>query len=125
MLELAPGWLVEMERGPECLFVRLRRAEEVAADETDLGDRLWSLLQQHNIYRLILELDDLPVLQSRLISQLVALRSRIDLHRGLMRLCGLSEMGRQALKKCRLDARLPDYRDRNEAIMGFRPSKPK
>ena len=82
-----------------------------------------ALLQQHFTYRLVLELDEVQVLNSDLIGQLMQLYRRIEEHDGVMRLCGLSPHNRQVLHACHLDDRLLPYEDRQEAVMG-RPHRP-
>jgi anti-anti-sigma factor len=125
MLELAPGWTIDMERGPDWLIVKLHGPEDGAAEGTNLAERLWSILAQQFTYRLILELDALPVLRSYVVGQLVLLHKRIHAHQGLLRVCGLSEANQAALRACRLDACFPQYRDRHEALMVFRPLQPR
>ena len=57
MQELAAGWMIETQRGPDWLFVQLQASEEQRAEGNELADSLWSLLEQHFTYRLVLELD--------------------------------------------------------------------
>lgn len=130
MYELAPGWEMDVERGPDCLVVRLGKAdlepEEGGLEEgVALAEQLWNLLQQHFVCRLVLEMDQVPFLSSHLIGQLVLLHKRLYNEGGFLRLCGISEGGRQALAVSRLSACFPDYRDRYEAVGGFRPSQPR
>jgi anti-anti-sigma factor len=125
MLQLAPGWSVETARGPDWLFVRLRGPDDGNSEGTNLADSLWSLLQQQLVRRLVVEMDDLPVVRSSTLGQLVVLNKRIHDHGGLMRLCGLSDAGQQAVQVSRLDGCFPSYRNREEAVMGYRPKKPR
>ncbi len=125
MQELVPGWLVEMDRGPNCLFIRLRTPQDQSVDASHLADKIWSLLEQHSTNRLFLELDEVPVLGSPMIGQLLNLRKRIQDRAGLMRICGLSDDNQQILDRTRLGGRFAHYRSREEAVMGFRPSQPK
>jgi len=83
-----------------------------------LADRIWRLLEQHFTYRLVLELDEIRVLTSSLIEQLMELYRRVEKHDGVMRVCGLSPYNRQILHACHLDERLLPYHDREEAVMG-------
>lgn len=118
MLAMAPGCELDVERGPDWLLVRVRNLDLADSDTPPLAERLWHVLQQHFTYRLVLELDELQVLNSYVIGQLVELYRRIEEHDGVMRLCGLSPHNRQVLHACRLDDRLPPYGDRQEAVMG-------
>lgn len=127
MLAIAPDCALDVERGPDWLLVRVRNLDPADSEALRLADRLWSLLEQHFTYRLVLELDEVEVLSSSLIGQLAELCRRIEEHDGVMRLCGLSPENRQALHACRLDDRLPPYEDRKEAVMASPhwPAKPR
>ena len=109
------GWCVGLERGPDWLFVRLRSGTSGQAG--DLHELLWSLLQQQMVYRLVLELDEVPRLPDTALGQLVRLKKRIEQQGGMLRLCGLSEENRQLLRATRLDQILPAYRTRHDAVM--------
>ena len=118
MQTIAPGCELDVERGPDWLLVRIRHLDPTECDEPALADRLWQLLQQHFTYRLVLELDQVKVLNGRLVGELLELCRRIEKHEGVLRLCGLSPYSRQVLHACRLDERLPPYADREDAVMG-------
>ena len=125
MLETAQGWSVKVDRGPDWLFVRLYGSPDNGGDYSNLAEHIWTVLEQHFIYRLVLELDQVPTLPSSLIGQLVLLHKRLHMHNGLMRLCGLSDGQRSALESCRLEARFPHYGNRDEAVFGYRPLQPR
>ncbi len=126
MPAIAPGWELEVERGPDWLLVRVKQSDEERAETPPLEGVLWDLLQQHFTYRLVLELDQVDLLNSYLIGQLVALYKRIREHDGVMRLCGLSPYNRRVLHTCRLDERFLPYQDRREAVLGRGgPQRPK
>jgi len=124
MQTLAPGWELEVERGPDWLFVRIRNPDPDNSEVPDLADRIWNLLLQHFTNRVVLELDDIGQLRSELIGELVRLHRRICQQRGLMRLCGLSPENRRILETCGLADRLPIYDCRRDALLG-QPSKPR
>jgi anti-anti-sigma factor len=115
----------DIERGPDCLMVRVKNVDSSNPASFVLGERLWRLLQQHFTYRMVLELDEVRLLNSPLIGQLIQLYRRIKEHDGVLRLCGLSPSNRQVLHACRLDDRLLPYQDRQEALMGCRPNQPR
>ena len=117
MLDLALGWELAVERGPDWLFVRISGADDDGSETPPLADRLWSLLQEHLTHRLVLELDQVDVLGSHLIGQLVLLDKWMSEHGGVLRLCGLSPHSRRVLKRRRLDGRFPAYGNRMEAVM--------
>jgi anti-anti-sigma factor len=126
MLAVAPGCELEVERGPGWLLVRVASLDPAELDVPPLAERVWDVLQQHFTYRLVLELDQVRLLTSRLIAQLVQLHRRIEKHGGVMRLCGLSSHNREVLHTCRLDDRLMPYQDRQDAVMGCeRPRQPR
>ncbi len=125
MLAIAPGWELAVERGPDWLLVRILKAPE-APDAPPLADEVWEQLCRHFTYRLVLELNQISLLNSHLIGQLVQLYKRIREHEGIMRVCGLSAYNRQVLHTCNLESHFPDYQDREEALMGTRhPRQPR
>lgn len=125
MLAVAPGWELDVERGPDWLLVKIR-SQDGSSTDPPLADGLWDLLERHFTYRVVLELDQVRVLNSYLIGQLVQLYKLIRRHDGVMRLCGLSPYNLAVLRTCRLEDRFLPYRDREEAVMGCsRPRHPK
>jgi anti-anti-sigma regulatory factor len=125
VLELAPGWRTEVDRGPDWLFIRLVRPPDGASRLAPLAEHLWSTIAEHFVYRVVLELDQVGPLDSFLVGQLVLLHKRLHTQGGLLRLCGLSETNQQVLRTLRLEGRFPAYRDRGEAVRGFRPPQPR
>ncbi len=144
----------EVERGPDWLFVRLpdlcrsdlgrsdlgrkdlgrtngKRTKADAPGENTglhvehLADHLWNLLNQHFIYRLVLEMEQVSLFSSSLMGQLVMLQKRVLQHDGALRLCGLSPQCQQALHICRLDQVMPNYHNRADAVHGCAWSKPR
>ncbi len=109
------GTVMKIDRGPDWLIVKLHPTDE---PYDNMADRLWSLLNQHFVYRLVLEMDYVDFLPSQLIGQLVMLHKRVLKHGGALRLCGLSSECIEALHICRLDQALPHFASRNEAIRG-------
>jgi len=118
MLATVPGWELDVERGPDLLMVKVKNLQETGFDASMLADSLWSVCQRHFTYRMVLELDEVGLLNSGLIGQLVGLYKHIREHDGVLRICGLSTYNLQVLKSCRLDERLCPYQDREEAVMG-------
>ena len=118
MLATVPGWELDVERGPDLLMVKVKNLQETGFDASMLADSLWSVCQRHFTYRVVLELDEVGLLNSGLIGQLVRLYKHIREHDGVLRICGLSTYNLQVLQSCRLDERLCPYQDREEAVMG-------
>ena len=124
MVQAVRGCDLDIERGPDWLFIRPRGAS-LPGHESELAEQVWTLLEQCMTHRLVLELDDVGLLVSNLVGQLVLLQKRICGQGGLMRLCGLSPANQRVLSTCRLGGYLPQYHDRTEAVMGERPTKPR
>jgi anti-anti-sigma factor len=125
MLELAGEWSVDVERGPDWLFIRVHGPEDGRAEPVDLADRIWRLMEQQFTYRLVLELDDVPLLSSYFLGQLVMLHKRIHSHDGMFRLSGLTDEALDAMRACRLDHSFSRYSTRENAVMGYVPTKPR
>jgi anti-anti-sigma factor len=124
-VELAPGWALDLERGPDWLFIRLRPPRHGDTAQAELAEALWQKMDQSFSHRVVLEMDDLWLLRSWMIGELVKLHTRLSQHGGMLRLCGLSEDNQEVLRQCRLEASFPNYRNRNEAVMGYRPAQPR
>jgi len=118
MLAIAPGWELDVDRGTGWLLAKLRSADVNASDAPPLADELWSLLERHFVYRLVLELDEINLLDSHLLGQLVLLDKRVREHDGVLRLCGLSAFNQRVLRVHGLNVRFPTYGDLEEAVMG-------
>ncbi len=121
---LSSSWQLQLERGPNCLFVRLCPNGR-GCDESELSERLRDLLDQHLINRLVLEMDQVDLLNSLLLGQLADLSNRVRTQGGMVRLCGLSPFNQDVLRTTRLDRRLPHYADRLDAVHSTVPAKPR
>ncbi len=124
MLTLAPGCEIDVHRGPDCIILRVKNVDPDGLESLPLAERVWSVVEQHFTYRVVLELNEVPHLNSHLIGQLEELYRWIREQDGLLRLCGLSPHNQRVLHACGLDEHLPPYRDRYEAFMG-RPRQPR
>ncbi len=125
MLTISPGWTIDVDRGPDWLFVKVHPPKGEPVEIPPLADSVWQLLEQSLTYRVVLEMDEIPLLHSYLLGQLILLSKRVHLHDGMLRLVGLSAQNEQVIKTCRLDGGLPCYDDRDSAIMGYRPPQPR
>jgi anti-anti-sigma factor len=130
MVQIAHGWELDVERGPDWLFVRPHGLsddplEVVEAGSPDLADEVWALIEKYFTRRVVLELDQVGELNSYLIGQLVRLHKRVSTQGGLMRLSGLSPANRSVLDECQLSSSLPCYDNRTEAVMATRPAQPR
>ena len=124
MERLASDWSCDVERGPDCLYIRLH-APHSKGDSPNLAADLWERMQNHFVYRLVLDMEDVPMLRSQLIGQLLSLREKIRDHDGMLRLCGLTDQCQKVLKKTNLDERLSYYPNREAAVMGPRSPLPR
>jgi anti-anti-sigma factor len=112
------GLELNVDRGPNWLFVKLRTKDDPQNDVPQIADKLWSISSRHFIYRLVLELDDLEELPSGMMGQLVLLQERLAQCGGALRICGLSPECEETLQSCHLDSALPNHATREEAVMG-------
>ena len=118
-------WQLDVDRGPAWLLVKPRPPQAVAGAGANLAPLVWNLLEKHFTYRLVLDMSDVVRLSSQLIGELISLHKRIHQHGGVFRLCGLSAACQEAWELCRLGTRLPNYRNREEAVLGPRPTQPR
>lgn len=115
----------DVDRGPDWMFVRLNTDDAGWADAQPVAESVWAILDQNFTYRVVVELDRVPLLRSYLIGQFILLARRIHAHGGVLRICGLSETNQQVLRTCGLTDMLHNYRDRGDAVMCSRPRQPR
>jgi hypothetical protein len=109
---------LDIERGPNWLFVRVRQCRPGDPDAESLAERVSSALDQHFIYRVVLELEDATLPCDRLIEELQTLDQWIQDRHGVLRLCGLPIQYTRRFHRAHLTNRFPLYRDREEAVWG-------
>lgn len=117
-VHVADGLKMEVERGPNWLFVKLRSHDKPLDKVPQIADKLWSIASRHFIYRLVLELDELETMPSDLMGQLVLLQERLSQCDGALRICGLSPECEETLHDCQVDTALSNHPSRAEAVMG-------
>jgi anti-anti-sigma factor len=125
MVGLSSGWMVDVERGPDWLFVRVGAPVDGECDVSSMAESIWSVIQQHFVYRVVLECDELAMLDSALIAQLIGLHRRLQKQGGLLRLSGLSDRNQELLRACRLDGLFPQFGNRSQAVLAHRPVRPR
>jgi anti-anti-sigma factor len=120
-----------VERGPGWVFVSVHPPQDYPAIEEpvlpeapSLAEDVWDILQQHMVDRVVLQMDGVDFVSSRLIGQLVLLHKRIHNAGGIIRLCGLTPHCEQALKSAGLAGRFPHYDRLDDAVRGM-PVKPR
>lgn len=112
------GLELNVDRGPNWLFVKLRSRDHVPSAVSQFADKLWSISTRHFIYRLVLELDDLREMPSGMLGQLVLLQERLAQCGGALRICGLSPECEEVLFANHLESALPNHPSRESAVMG-------
>ena len=122
---LTAGWELEVERGPDWLFIRVHPRDHSYYEAPEMADRLWSILNNHFTYRLVLEMDEVAIMPSHLMGQLVMLQKRVLQHDGALRICHLRPACQDVLRITRLESILPNYGTREEAVLGLLPKKPR
>lgn len=121
MLDLLSGWVLDVQRGPDGLFVRLSPAPDNDWPGAPLADAIWALMQQHFAHRLMIECDQVDQVTAELATQLAILQQKITGAGGMLRLTGLSEANRAILDHFATAQGFPCYADREEAVMAGRP----
>jgi anti-anti-sigma factor len=116
---------MDIDRGPDWLFIRLSPPRHGDTGEIALAEMIWHKLEQSFCHRVVLELDEVGYLRSWMIGELVKLHKRVTSHDGMLRLCGVSREAETVLRICRLTDCFPAYRNRTDAVMGYRPQQPR
>ncbi|MCA9101952.1 MAG: STAS domain-containing protein [Planctomycetales bacterium] len=145
MVYLNTDWQLDVARGPGCVIVRPHHflvetsesVDELATDQTrddvvlshtaSLAEDIWDILSKHMTYRVVLDMDDVDQLTSRLLGQLIALQHRVDERGGTVQVCGLSASNENVLDITKLRNRIPSYGTRDEAVLGRKshPTQPR
>jgi anti-anti-sigma factor len=118
--KIGSDWKLDVERGLNCLLVKIGKPLGNPSERSSLAEKVRPLVEEHFTYRLVLELDQINVLTSDLIGELLSLNKWIRTRHGAMRLCGLSHHNLEVLRRCRLDDLFVVYPDRSEALSSFR-----
>jgi anti-anti-sigma regulatory factor len=117
-VHIVDGLELDVDRGPNWLFVKLRLPRRPLVEVPQIADKLWLIASRHFIYRLVLELDELETVPSGLMGQLVMLQGRLGQCGGALRICGLSPECEETLYDCQMESALPNHPTRTEAVMG-------
>ncbi|MHB0959156.1 MAG: hypothetical protein ACYC6N_01745 [Pirellulaceae bacterium] len=105
---------LEIERGPNWLFVRVHRCRPGDIEVLSLAERVTAALDQHFTYRVVLELEESVLPCEQLIEELRLLDQWIQEHHGVLRLCGLPPR----YARSQVTQRFPLYHNRLEAVWG-------
>jgi len=119
------GCKLEVQRGPNWLLVRIK-CPDTEKLELPLAEELQALMQKHFIYRVVLELDEIPRLSSSLLEEISRVQEWVKEHDGMLRLCGLSPYNLQVLRAQKSEMQHASFRNRQEAILGqYHPYQPR
>ncbi len=118
MIDISNGWGLDVEVGPEWLFITVRCQRGHTWETPPLADNIWELVDKLSAHQLIIELQEVEILHSLLIGQMILLHKRITSQGGLMRFAGLSSQNQMALDVANLSGRFPWYHTRDEAVAG-------
>ena len=124
-MQVASGWSVRVDRGPDWLFVHLQCDDALASEPTELAENLWELLKCHRGNRMVIDLGGVDHVTSALLGELVLLNKRVHQVEGLLRLCDVNEDGQASMRAARLDRIFPCYADCDAAVRGDRPPQPR
>ena len=120
MTEIASNGFLHVDVGPEWIFFRVRKASQAADPTPPLAECAWDAIDEHQIYRVVVELESGVMLTSFLVGQLVLLHKRCHQAGGVTRICGFDRVVYSVLETMRLDQRFPNYQSRQDAVMGYR-----
>jgi len=119
MIDLTNGWKLHIDPSAEWLFFRLTSDTPRAMGEPAVAEAIAREAAKSGIKRIVLELGDDVILYSFLVGQVVSLHKRMLLEKGMFRLCGLSSDNADVLRVLNLAERLPNFRNREAAVMGW------
>jgi hypothetical protein len=117
-VHVVDGLEMNVDRGPNWLFVKLRSKKAPRAAVPQIADKLWSISTRHFIYRLVVEVDDCEELPPGWMDELVELQQRLTESGGALRICGVSPESDQSGTSGYLDCPLMNHASRAEAVMG-------
>jgi hypothetical protein len=120
-VHVVDGLEMNVDRGPNWLFVKLRGKKAPRTAVPHIADKLWSISTRHFIYRLVLELDELEEIPPGWMDELVDLQQRLTECGGALRICGvMPDAEHVASSSGNSDSRLSSHATRAEAVLGSR-----
>ena len=93
-------------------------ADQAIPTRIALAQRVSDAMDQHFIYRVVLELEEAALPCDRLIEELRVLDQWIQDHHGVLRLCGSPPQYSRRYDRNHLHALFPFYHDREQAVWG-------
>lgn len=116
-VHVVDGLELNVDRGPNWLFVKLRDKQASRAAVPHIADKLWSISTRHFIYRLVVELDELEEVPPAWMDELAELQQRLTECGGALRLCGMSPECEETVSN-QLDGTLTNHATRAAAVLG-------
>ena len=124
MIDVATGWTIKVERGPDSVFIRVKSGDRIDPPD-DLSREILQAVEQHFASRVFLDLREVHVVGSRLLGHVLEVNRRVCQQGGLLRVYGLNEFNRRVLAISGLDGLIPCYPDRHQAVMAGNLRKPR
>jgi len=118
MTSVTEGLDLDVDRGPNWLFVKLQPSRRAVLESPHVADEVWSISKRHFIYRLVLDLEQLESFPEGMMGQIALLQERLVRQGGALRLCGLSPACEAVVQQCQLDKALPNHASREDAVLG-------
>jgi anti-anti-sigma regulatory factor len=119
--DVGTDWQLSVDESSEWLFFHLQRLGQGFTPEPPLAATVWKIVEERGRRRLVFELHEGTLLTSFLVGQLVLLHKRAVMAQGTFRLCGFSEQNHLTLRLMGLAERFPNFRSREDAVMGHLP----
>ncbi|QDU55185.1 hypothetical protein [Aeoliella mucimassa] len=108
MIQFKSGFTLDVNRGPNWLFLRLEPSDRKGAK--NLAADLWSVVSKHFTYRVVLEFsNEFDELTPELIEQLDKFREDLEAHDGALRVCGLNKKCAERLSKQCTESRIKSH----------------
>ncbi len=118
MKSVTEGLDLDVDRGPNWLFVKLQPSRPAVPESPHVADEVWSISKRHFVYRLVLDLEQLESFPEGMMGQIALLQERLVRQGGALRLCGLSPACEAVVQECQLDKALPNHASREDAVLG-------
>jgi len=115
MLCVDQGYELDVVRGPGSLSVKVNKLRHDPENRPALGHDLWALMEQHFIYRMLLDLERVEVVDDYLVDELLHLSRSIHQHDGTLHICGLSERNQRILREGFHEEAVSCYQSSEEA----------
>jgi len=88
-------------------------------DATKTGAELFSLIEDHEVTKMVLSFDGVRFVSSSMLAQVIKLHKALAKNKGKLRLCSLSPTVRDVLHASQLDKMLDVYDDEAAALTKF------